>query len=256
MAPDDHGSTGDRPEPPSDPADEAQDWLLDKVRAALRLERPVELLGLASGALSIVAHPAPAEVERYGRNRQRITEGLVLRYVDLDTHESLAFAQAVVALVADPEQRASLRAPLDGSDEHLPGWLVHLDDAVLEQAVLVDEVFEDDEWLVFGVRLADGHRFSFRAEVDHDADGAIVDVMLMTITVDEIVERIRGQAPEGEVTFTDLAPVDAATRFREAVALSDAMAEPPRTETWPSCRPLVEWALRLADDEPGPAAAR
>ena len=39
-------------------------------------------------------------------------------------------------------------------------------------------------------------------------------------------------------------PGDFVDLYTEAVELTDAQPEPTRTETWPSCRPAIEWALR------------
>lgn len=241
MAPDDV-------QPPPDDADEneALDELLAIVRKHVTGGNPLDILGLASATLSIVLHPAPpVDIERE-LIRDRVIEDLVLRYVDLATTDSLTYATALAGLVADDTLRRSLRAALDGAESDIPRWLAELDDARLEQTTVVRDLFDDDEWLLAGIRLADDSRFAFRVEIDHNADSAVADALLMPTTVDEVTERLRATSPADEVAIVEVTPTDFWARYTEAVALADTMDEPPRTDTWPMSRPLIEWALRQA----------
>ena len=244
MAPDDA-------EPDEDDAGDAGDDgsledLLELVAGALSTGQPLDVLGLASATLAIVLHPRPPVDLAREVVRERVLEDLVVRYVGLATPEALVYATAVAGLVADDTLRRRLRAALDGADADVPTWLARLDEAHLEQTTVVRDLFDDDEWLLGGVRLADGSRFAFRVEVDHNADGALGDAMLMPSTVDEITHRLRATSPADEVAIVELTPTDFWARYTEAAALADHAEEPPRTDTWPSCRPLVEWALHRA----------
>ena len=223
--------------------------LLGPVRRALADEEPAHLLGFASAALAIMVHPASFEREKYERHRDRVVEELVLGYVDMHTHESIAFAAALTALVGDAALRRQLAGALDGADDDLPRWLVEVDQASLDRSVMVTEVFDDREWLLFGVRLTDDTSFSVRIEIDHSADGSVVDGSVLGASIDDVLDRIRSQSPAERVSVSDLQPAQAITRFCDAVEAAEGQAEPPRTATWPSCRPLVEWAVRRQDGE-------
>jgi hypothetical protein len=128
-----------------------------------------------------------------------------------------------------------VRRSLDSGD-HLA--LMGLASATL---AIVRDLFDDDEWLLAGMRFVDDGRAAFRVSVDHGAEGAVVDAVLMRQTVDEVRQQLRATAPEYEVAITDVSASELAERYADAVAAG----EDARTDTWPSSRPLIEWALRL-----------
>ena len=202
------------------------------------------MIGLGSATLSILFHPEPpVDIDR-DLLREQVLEQMVTRYVELGTSDSLTFATVLVGMVADDTLRRRLLAALDGSEDEVPHWVADLAGAELEHTTIVRDLFDDDEWLLAGIRLADDSRFAFRIEIDHDADGSITDAMLMPTTVDEVCDRLRSGPGADEVAITEVTPEDFVDLYTEAVELTDARPEPTRTETWPSCRPAIEWALR------------
>jgi hypothetical protein len=236
-------------EPPdaAEPEDnEALDDLLDIVRRHIESGNPLEILGLASATLAMVLFPdPPVDIDRE-LIRDRVIEDVVLRYVDLGTSDSLIYATALAALVPSDATRRTLRAALDGSESEVPGWLSRLDDAELEQTTVVRDLFDDDEWLLAGIRLTDGSRFAFRVEIDHAAEGAASNATLMPTTVDQILGQLATAASTGEVSIVAVGSDDFWARYTEAVAIADAADEPVRTDSWPLSRPLDEWALTKA----------
>ncbi len=225
------------------PSDESIADLLPIVRRALSDGQPLAVLGLASATLAVILHPAPPlDVERE-LIRNRVIEDLVGRYVDIGTSESLAYAAALTGLLADESLRRTLRGALDGAESEIPGWLAQLDGARLEQTTVVRDLFDGDEWLLAGVALADGSRFAFRVEIDHDADSALTDAAMLPTTVDDVTQRLIATATQDEVTVTEISADEFWGRYTEALAVAETNGDPARTETWPSCRPLIEWAL-------------
>ena len=150
-------------------------------------------MGLASATVAIVVHRPDTDPDFGGETAEQILEQLVLRYVEHGSPDALAYAAAVTALVPSGPSRASLRAALDGSDDDLPPWLARIDDARLESTAVVRDLFDDDEWLLGGIRFSDDGHASFRISIDHGADGAVVDAALMRQTVDEVLEQLRGR---------------------------------------------------------------
>jgi hypothetical protein len=230
--------------------DESLESLLDIVEKAIATGQPVDVLGLASATLAIVLFPEdPPELETSVSPeilRERVVEQVVLRYVEIGNPEALTYATALAALVPGEALRRRLTAALDGAEPDLPDWLARLDDAVLEQPTVVRDLFDDDEWLLAGVRFADGSRLAFRVEIDHDVDSSVTNAMLMPTTVDDVKERLRTTASEDEVAIVDIDPDDFWARYTEAVAVADELDDTTRTDTWPSCRPAIEWALHQA----------
>ncbi len=219
------------------------DDLLPLIDKALATGRPLDLLGLASATLAIVVHPQREQTVDDELRRETVIQEMVQRYTAIGSSGALAFAMALAALVPDETLRRRLRSPLDGAEDEVPRWVAELDTASLERTTIVRDLYDDDEWLLAELRLADGGCFAFRVEIDHDADGVLADAMLMPTTVDEVCERLKASSAD-EVAFLDISPVDFAARYAEAVALADAAPNHERTDTWPRSRPLVEWALR------------
>jgi len=221
------------------------------VRRGLEPGAQLALMGLASATVAIVVHCPPAEPAFGGEPADRILEQVVLRYVEHGSPDALAYAAALTALVPSGAMRSRLRAALDGSEDDLPRWLAEIDDARLESTTVVRDLFDDDEWLLGGVRFSDGGSTSFRVSIDHGADGAVVDAALMHQTVDEVLQQLRGGASEDEVRITEVTPDELARRYADAIAIADSIGDgtaPARSDTWPNSRPLIDWALQL---EPG-----
>ena len=241
MAPDEHE------QPDADqPANDDVDGLLDIIERAISTGRPIDVIGLASAAIAIVLFPEKEEDPERFVLREKVLEQVVLRYVEVGSTEALIYANALTLLLPNDTLRTSLAPALDGSEPALPEWLARAEAAVLEQPTIVRDLFDDDEWLLAGVRFADGSRFSFRVEINHDTDSAATDAILMPNDVDDVRQRLRASGSEEELAIIDTDATDFWARYTEAVALADELDTPGRSDTWPSCRPAIEWALRQA----------
>jgi len=231
--------------PPGGDEDSLEE-LIPVVRRGLEAGDHLALMGLASATLAILLHSPGApdgDLEGTSHPTDRVIEHVVLRYVEQGSTEALAYAAAMTTLVPPGPLRTSLRGALDGVEDDLPEWLARIDQTRLETPTIVRDLFDDDEWLLAGIRFVDEGRLSFRISIDHGADGAVIDGALMRQTVGEVCAQLRARASEDEVAINDVARDELAERYRDALAV--AADEGPRTETWPSGRPLVEWALRL-----------
>jgi Domain of unknown function (DUF6398) len=60
-----------------------------------------------------------------------------------------------------------------------------------------------------------------------------------------LLELMRSEADDPDVTLTEFDPADARARMTEAVEHGALVFPPLESETWPACRPLVEWAVGL-----------
>jgi hypothetical protein len=63
--------------------------------------------------------------------------------------------------------------------------------------------------------------------------------------VDKLIERMLDVAADPDVTARELDPADARARIAEAVEAGASTFPPFENDTWPACRPLVEWAAAL-----------
>ena len=66
--------------------------------------------------------------------------------------------------------------------------------------------------------------------------------------VSELVEMMRTTADDPDIALTEFDPADARVRITDAIELGAITFPPLETDTWPACRPLVEWAVGLLPD--------
>ena len=79
--------------------------------------------------------------------------------------------------------------------------------------------------------------------VDHNMGTVVKDAFVVPQPIDELAETMLQVADDPDTEARELAPADARARITEAVE-SGAMTYPPfETESWPACRPLVEWMV-------------
>jgi hypothetical protein len=106
-------------------------------------------------------------------------------------------------------------------------------------------VLGDGENIVLGVRLAGGYELCTAVYVDHNLGTLVADAYVVPGRLPELLDLMRGSTDDPDTTLTDLDPADARARITEALELSDMTVPPIETDTWPACRPLVEWAVGL-----------
>ena len=193
----------------------------------------LEILALASATLSMVLFPAtPVEIDQE-LVRDRVIEDVVLRYVDLGTSDSLTYATALAGLMpSDSCRRHPARRPRRVRERD-PAWLARLDDAELEKTTIVRDLYDDDEWLLAGVRLADGSRFAFRVEIDN----APTAPSATPASCPPPSTRSSGSFPKaastGEVSIVEVDSDGLWARYAEAVAIADAADRAVRTDRSP-----------------------
>jgi hypothetical protein len=106
-------------------------------------------------------------------------------------------------------------------------------------------VLGDGENIVVGVRLPGDHELCAAVYVDHNLGTLVKDAYVVPGRLAELAEMMRTATDDPDTTVTHLAPADARTRISEALKLSRITFPPIETDTWPACRPLVEWAVGL-----------
>jgi Domain of unknown function (DUF6398) len=119
----------------------------------------------------------------------------------------------------------------------------------LDDAEPVDMVFEmrhvlgDGDNIVFGVRLPGGHELCAAVYIHHNLGTLVKDAHVVPGRVSELVEMMRTTADDPDVMLTEFDPADARARITEAIELGAITFPPLESDTWPSWRPLVEWAV-------------
>lgn len=217
---------------------------MDDVAAALAADDPLPLLGVVSSLLAAFDdRPAlgpPREPSLPPRDE------VVQTFFDVPMVETSALLAGIAGLAGDEVLRHRIRREIGSRAHALPRWLLAMD-----EAEPVDGVFEmrhvlgDGDNVVLGVRLPGGHELCVVVYIDHNLGTLVKDAYAVPGTLPELVELMRTTADDPDTTLTGLDPADARARITEALELSAITFPPIETDTWPACRPLVEWAVGL-----------
>jgi len=85
--------------------------------------------------------------------------------------------------------------------------------------------------------------------IEHNSGSIVKDAFVVAGPLDEIMAIVRAaRGSDSDLTDRPLSPADAKVRITEAVERGARTLPPAETETWPACRPLVEWMTSLLPD--------
>ncbi|ADB76295.1 hypothetical protein Gobs01_02272 [Geodermatophilus obscurus DSM 43160] len=220
--------------------------LVDEVAGALAGGEPLDLLALTS---SFLAATDPRERRLFGAQDEPSLpprEEIVETFFEVPIPETSALLTAIAVLTGDDVLRSRVRREVATRAHVLPHWLAELDRArAHDRALQMTDVLGDGENLVLGVRLPGGPELSVAVYVDHNLGTVAKDGFVVPGALPDLVELMRSESDDPDVTLTELDPADARARITEAVEHGAMVFPPLETETWPACRPLVEWAAGL-----------
>lgn len=221
----------------------AEQDLIRSFRGALRSREPIDLLMTTSAVMSVL-DPRQADPFESSPDRPSLAE-LVDSLIAFDVAETTAALTVIGALTDDRRLAHRIADELATRRQPLPAWLAALDAARAgEYAWLLDDILGDGESHAFEVELTPDTRLTAVVYVDHTLDGVVKDAFVAPESIASMADRMRATLPqEHRLATADLAE----TRARVTQAVDDGLhTYPPlETDTWPACRPLVEWMLRL-----------
>jgi hypothetical protein len=220
--------------------------LFGDLRDALRSSHPLALLALTSSLLAAL-DPRGADpfTDRSETAQGPSREELIGSFLEVPLPEISALLEAIAALTDDEVERRRIRRELTSRPHRPPRWLRRLAPLRVVGALEMSHVLGDGANVLLDVRTGTDHPMTVLLYIDHNLGTLVKDAFV----VDEPLASMEGRfrelsADEPDTTFTDLDPADARARVTEAIELAAITYPPLETETWPACRPLVEWVLR------------
>lgn len=221
----------------------------------LRQSHPWELLCFASSLLAAVD---PRDVDPFKRARGEVAttptlQDLVGSLSDVDMVETTALLTVLGEMVSDQLLAKRIRRELAGRHHGLPRWLRYLAPGSVDGALVMSHVLGDGDNVILAVRTAAGDDLTVLVYIDHNLGTLVKDGFVVKAALDVVVGRFR-EASHGDpdVTFHELDLADARVRIADAISKGAITYPPFETETWPACRPLVEWVVRqLPEDGTG-----
>lgn len=225
----------------------AEPDLFAEVRAALADPDPLRLLSYVSTLLTAIdprqySHPL-ARTEPPMETPTR--EQLAAMFVDVATPETTALLAVIATLSGDDDVlRARIRRELAGRGSVEPHWLARLPQTSVYRAVRMGHVLGDGDNIMLGVRLAESYEVTFIVYIDHNLGTLVKDAFVVSEPVAKMVAEYERIGDDPDMIGEELSLADARAWLDEAIEVAAITFPPLETESWPACRPLIEWLTR------------
>ncbi len=224
--------------------------LVRDVAAALDDGEPLTLLALVSSLLAAVDPRRRSPFERAPDPELPSREKLVDTFLDVELEETSALLAAIAGLSGDEMLRLRVQREITARAHALPAWLAELHQArPVDRAVEVVHVLGDGDNVIVGVRLPGGHELTAVVYIDHNMGTLVKDAFIVGEPLPELVEQMMSvAAADPDTAARDLGPADARVRITEAIERGAITFPPCETDSWPACRPLIEWIIGMLPD--------
>ena len=230
---------------PTRAADGPEDQqLIQTLRSALRSGEPLEFLAEVSGFLEVTD---PRNRDPFAQDEGRPgLDDLVGSFIGTPYAETTAALTAIRALVTDELLAARIGRELETRRHPLPVWLKVLSQARPDPDVwFMTHVLGDGDDYLLGVTLPSGEALSALVYVDHNMGTVVKDAFVVPEPVEDLAIRMGTliDDPDQSLTRIDLATARAV--IEAAIDFGSTFYPPLTSDSWPMCRPLVEWMLRM-----------
>ena len=224
------------------PGSDDEPELLDEVNALLEIGDPLGLVMLASSIVSAL-QPGPALPFRGAQEEGPSLAEVIDSFIDVRRSETTALLAALASLVPDELVRQHIRRELDRRGGPLPAGLDRLAPLTVDRTVAATHVLGHVDLLVVGARTAGGQPLTLVVTVDHELGTVVADGFVYPGPADAAIAQLADD-DDPDLSVVDIDAADARARIGEAVETGRITYPPMETDTWPECRPLVEWVLR------------
>lgn len=173
-------------------------------------------------------------------------EELIASFLDVDLPETSALLHVFAELTDDDLLRARIRRELSSRSHVLPDWITNLADAAPYRTLVMSHVLGDGDNVMIGVRLPGGGELTFVVYIDHNLGTVVKDAFVLPEPITDIAALMDEEHDDDpDFAISDLRSADARVRITEAIDRGAISFPPYETDSWPSCRPLVEWVTSL-----------
>jgi len=237
--------------PAREPHGAQEQQLFQSLRAALRSGEPLDLLAIVSGFLE-VTDPRSRDPFAPDERRTSLAE-LVESFVGTPYAETTAALTAIRALVTDEVLAARIGRELEGRRHPLPDWLTGLGQARLDPDVwFMTHVLGDGDDYLLGVTLPTGDALSALVYVDHNMGTVVKDAFVVPEPLEDLAIKMGTLIDDADQSLTRTDPAAARAVIEAAIDSGAHMYPPFTSDSWPMCRPLVEWMLPTGGVAPEP----
>ena len=210
----------------------------------MRSGEPLDLLAVVSGLMEVTD---PRSRNPFELNVQRTSlDELVESFVEASYAETTAALTVMRALVPDEVMAARIGRELAVLRHPMPDWLGGLGQARVEPEVwFMTHVLGDGDDYLIGATLPSGYSLSALVYVDHNLGTVVKDAFVVPEPLDHLAQKVAETITEPDQSMTRIDAATARAVIEEAIGHGSLMYPPLESESWPICRPLVEWLVRL-----------
>lgn len=225
----------------------AEPDLFAQINTALADPDPLHLLSFVSSLLTVVDprgrnHPFARSDEAADAPTR---EELAAMFIDVPAPETTALLSVIAELANDDDLlHARIRRELATRPDTGPQWLSRLAESSAYRAVRMAHVLGDGDNVMIGVRLPGDHEITLVVYIDHNLGQLVKDAFVVAEPIADIVAQYQRIAADPDVIWEELSLADARAWVDEAIEIGAITFPPMETESWPGCRPLVEWVTR------------
>ncbi|MDP9318559.1 MAG: hypothetical protein M3O94_05685, partial [Actinomycetota bacterium] len=165
-------------------------------------------------------------------------------FVEVDYAETTAALTLIRAFTADELLASRLKAVLAERRQPMPSWLGGLDGVEISRVMELTHVLGDGDDYFLEARLPSGETLTALVYVDHNLGTVVKDAFVIPEDLDSVTALVERTSTDPDQVLNDTDPALARTIVTEAIEHGARMFPPLESDTWPGCRPLVEWLLR------------
>ena len=207
---------------------------------ACRSRDPLALMLMAS-AICETLSARPLDRLRGGDEEHVDVDELVASFVTSGFPAMVTLARAMT--VIHPDRAAASRvAALVPAVIAGPRWQSTMDEIEIVSVHVQTDPLGDGHNVNVSFRWPGGIEATAVVYVDHNMGTIVKDAFVVPVGAEELIEMT---ARVGDLTMSTvpLDPADARARIEGAITLSERMWPPVESESWPMCRPFVEWII-------------
>ncbi|HVX46270.1 MAG TPA: hypothetical protein VHC49_20430, partial [Mycobacteriales bacterium] len=216
--------------------------LFQELQRTLRSGEPLDLLAVVCGFLEVTD---ARSADPFGGQERPSRGDLIESFIGTPAEETTAALTAMHALVPDEPTKAWIGGELSNRWDPMPGWLSALARAEIEPDVwFLTHILGDGDDYLFGVRLPTGQALSALVYVDHNLGTVVKDAFVVPEELEDLAIKLGRSLDDADQSLTRTDAATARAVVSDAIERGSRIYPPLTSDSWPMCRPLVEWMLR------------
>jgi Domain of unknown function (DUF6398) len=201
------------------------------------------------GGLLTVVDPRERNPFEQANPDDTTLEFLLHTFLEVDRVETTAMLHVIRTLQPDGAPLREIDHELLKRSHGVPSWILSLPGVTTTNCLELRDPYGDASDIMVGVKI--GHQdLSAIIHLNHNSGSIVHDGFITDQSVDYCQRLISGEAAALRgATWTNLDPADARARITEAIDRESHTMPRSVTETWPQCRAVTEWMIRLLPED-------